>query len=75
MTTGPEHYKEAEKLLATAIGPFARAEHVAWYMAEAQVHATLALAAATADTNDPDGRWLDINSPGWRDTTTPWSST
>lgn len=36
--TGPEHYKEAERLLGTDYPP---------ETAKAQVHATLALAAAT----------------------------
>jgi hypothetical protein len=47
--TGPEHYKEAERLIALAgemvNGP--HLQHAAW-VAEAQVHATLALVAATA---------------------------
>ena len=43
--TGPEHYREAERLLELAdnVGPDAE------IYAEAQIHATLALAAATAD--------------------------
>lgn len=48
--TGPEHYREAQRLLADAIQ-----EHVAGWdenamvlTGQAQVHATLALAAATA---------------------------
>ncbi|MFD9905602.1 hypothetical protein [Streptomyces sp. NPDC059063] len=51
--TGPEHYREAERLLAAAIedshttfeGRDPKADRA---IAEAQVHATLALAAATA---------------------------
>jgi hypothetical protein len=50
--TGPEHYAEAERLLAAFDGfdPTRRTELplVGLFMAEAQVHATLALAAATA---------------------------
>lgn len=51
MATGPEHYLEAERLLEQANviqhdnGPDCGSEEV---IAEAQVHATLALAAATA---------------------------
>jgi hypothetical protein len=49
--TGPEHYKRAERLLgyAEALAAEARgsAEDVS-LLAEAQVYATLALAAATA---------------------------
>jgi hypothetical protein len=47
MPTGPDHYREAEKLAALA----ATARRPKWatgYMQLAQVHATLALAAATA---------------------------
>lgn len=51
--TGPEHYREAERLLATAYeGNLTTYEgenpEAARQIAEAQVHATLALAAATA---------------------------
>jgi hypothetical protein len=63
--TGPEHYKAAEQIVATAKGrdlPIGAAADIA---AVAQVHATLALAAATAeglvwkaftrkDDSDPD---------------------
>lgn len=57
MATGPEHYREAERLREQAEGlnirnADARAER-AVLAAEAQVHATLALAAATA-LNRPD---------------------
>lgn len=49
--TGPEHYREAERLLGRGIncgfGEEPDAAQVA-YLAAAQVHATLALAAATA---------------------------
>ena len=51
--TGPEHYREAEKLLDhldVIPDPHGDASHaVDLITAEAQVHATLALAAATAD--------------------------
>ncbi len=43
--TGPEHYTEAERLIRASSHPYA---DVAAALAEAQVHATLALAAATA---------------------------
>lgn len=56
--TGPEHYKEAERLLATVE---ATAEDtvgsVAATVAQAQVHATLALAAATALKPPSRARW------------------
>lgn len=59
--TGPEHYREAERLLEDA-NVYSRrddAEPAAWaaLISEAQVHATLALAAATA-LNRPDGEGM-----------------
>lgn len=45
--TGPEHYREAERLLARAADSTTYDE-AAGITAQAQVHATLALAAATA---------------------------
>lgn len=45
--TGPEHYREAERLLEQAAGLTATA-YEGDELAAAQVHATLALAAATA---------------------------
>lgn len=56
--TGPEHYKAAEECIADALGiPSANDETnpaAALLLAEAQVHATLALAAATVLTT-PSG--------------------
>jgi hypothetical protein len=47
--TGPEHYREAEELLGTLAGRGHEGEpDELSTMADAQVHATLALAAATA---------------------------
>ena len=63
--TGPDHYAEAERLLALA----GRHSRGATYdpewtpaLAAAQVHATLALAAATSvGTAGPEGRaWADV---------------
>lgn len=51
MVTGPEHYREAERLIVQAHqaqadnGPDCGSAEI---LTEAQVHATLALAAATA---------------------------
>jgi hypothetical protein len=64
MPTGPEHYREAEKLVAAAnrrlTGHDAEWLHPLHRRAElrdeAQVHATLALAAATALVAGDDGR-------------------
>jgi hypothetical protein len=50
MATGPEHYRKAERLLAeiTMGDDIVQASDTAHYIAAAQAHATLALAAATA---------------------------
>lgn len=47
--TGPEHFKEAERLIEAGVYDDQEPELVARDVALAQVHATLALAAATAD--------------------------
>jgi hypothetical protein len=52
--SGPEHYREAERLLAEARVPARDRAKPGWLTAAeryamAQVHATLALAAATAE--------------------------
>ncbi len=71
--TGPEHYREAEQLAGEAAavmdadwGIYAgmsvqeRIErHTAGLLA-AQVHATLALAAATADPFSEEPRWREV---------------
>ncbi len=46
--TGPQHYLTAERLLSAARSPKGRAEDEAATLRAAKVHATLALAAATA---------------------------
>jgi hypothetical protein len=63
--TGPEHYAEAERLLAVADSDNAGAGYgQEWTptLSAAQVHATLALAAATAvGTAGPDRHaWADV---------------
>ena len=56
---GTEHYKRAERLVErsdAAVGP----EHATTLLAQAQVHATLALAAATLNTRLNDaGHWQE----------------
>ena len=60
MATGPQHYREAEEDIAAMGGKTPMG--VQTLLARAQVHATLALAAATAlndskaDRRDPDYR-------------------
>ncbi|WP_434744596.1 hypothetical protein [Streptomyces sp. A-14] len=60
--TGPEHYRKAEQRLLMAWEEDRAPEDVRHLVAEAQVHATLALAAATALTpgvNSPSrGAWV-----------------
>jgi hypothetical protein len=63
--TGPEHYAEAERLLTLAdrhTTGVTYAQEWALTLTAAQVHATLALAAATAvGTAGPDTRaWADV---------------
>src|SRR5438034_7783263 len=63
--TGPEHYAEAERLLAVAdrhTSGVTYGQEWALTLAAAQVHATLAIAAATAvGTAGPDRTaWADI---------------
>ncbi len=47
MATGPEHYREAESRLHMAWEDGREPENIAHLVAEAQVHATLALTTAT----------------------------
>ncbi|HEY0937153.1 MAG TPA: hypothetical protein VGD91_25865, partial [Trebonia sp.] len=48
MATGPEHYREAERMYLMSWENDREPENVTQLLACAQVHATLALAAATA---------------------------
>lgn len=50
MTTGPQHYAEAERLLTASenAARYADDPDRDWYQRQAQAHATLAVAAATA---------------------------
>lgn len=62
--TGPEHYKAAETLLAKAADENTPTWRAMEHVAIAQVHATLAVAAATAvDLNQAVGHG---GSPEWR---------
>lgn len=66
---GPEHYREAEALLAIAerhITEDPRDMRISEVSADAaQVHATLALAAATIAVNLPisDAAWREVAGP------------
>lgn len=64
---GPRHYREAEDLIAKSNTVSIDDGHAALVAAQAQVHATLALAAATVDTHDPGeleqaGDWAQVLS-------------
>jgi len=73
--TGPEHYRTAEVLLANLRDemagspgtPLRTKEQQAQMIAEAQVHATLALTAATAaqQATEYDGDEDGSRSRGW----------
>lgn len=76
MATGPEHYREAERLAAMAhrftYGDGADPAVGAALAAEAQVHATLALAAShaltqpvCADTEDGSGHATKADYDAW----------
>ena len=62
--TGPDHYRKAEELTATAHDYLGQGDgqSAAVWAAVAQLHATLALAAATAlGTTAADGRaWTEV---------------
>jgi hypothetical protein len=58
--TGPEHYLAAERLLEETRGnPNAPLDRIEWRLGQAQVHAMLALAAATALASDNRG-WSEV---------------
>jgi hypothetical protein len=61
--SGPEHYRQAEQLLQLANGS-ADQGAMRDYWQEAQVHATLALAAATA-LSDPSPEGAGMPVPDW----------
>lgn len=60
---GPDHYRAAERFVEQSHRADLQNGHAAWLVAAAQVHATLALAAATVE---PAG-WQPGEFPGWRE--------
>jgi hypothetical protein len=59
--TGPEHYRAAEKLLEESQEhPSSSINKTASLIGQAQVHATLAVAAATALGSDDRREWFDV---------------
>ena len=67
---GPQHYEEAEKLIDMAEGQ--DLAQAMFTLAQAQTHATLALAAATALGQLTSPRAVDINA--WEDVAGKWTS-
>jgi hypothetical protein len=60
--TGPEHYRAAERLRERATAADLSPDEERNILAAAQVHATLALAAATATAGFAPEQWLDVAS-------------
>ena len=60
--TGPEHYRTAEQLLDWAANSEPGGETERYRLSAAQVHATLALAAATALTAGDDDYHADYHA-------------
>ena len=61
--TGPEHFTAAEENLAAAAGIETDGyedSRSAWHQRQAQAHATLALAAATADPYAKETSWAEV---------------
>ena len=72
--TGPEHYTRAEQLLREVRDGHQEGTDVAAILAAAQVHATLALAAATAlNDNAADSGGLPLEDfTAWAETAGVW---
>jgi hypothetical protein len=70
--TGPQHYTEAEKLIVAAnkrmdSGTFLQVPRIrTQLLAEAQVHATLALTAATVQPHLAAGDLAEHQDTAWR---------
>ena len=58
--TGPEHYLAAEGILNDALKLAGDGAEMSELIAVAQVHATLAMAAATADPFDHQPEWAKV---------------
>lgn len=66
---GPEHYREAERLLTRAAD--AETAVALYLLSRAQVHATLALAAATVDASGFGVPGEVRNEAAWREAVKP----
>jgi hypothetical protein len=63
MASGPQHYRVAERTLNEVVtGVYPTSEQISFALAKAQVHATLALAAAAAVHPNGEflGAWLTV---------------
>ena len=58
--TGPENYREAEKCLSASASVPIDTGEAGFYLQLAQVHATLALAAATAADGTAHHTWAGV---------------
>lgn len=67
MMTGPEHYREAERLIEPGEQDVHDLELLRIDIAVAQVHATLALAAATAWAGLFERDWRGPDAKAWVD--------
>ena len=65
---GPDHYRCAELRISEAHRAGAALDYAAFLMAEAQVHATLALAAATLHSGSGDNG-SGVSSDQWWEAT------
>lgn len=66
MPTGPEHYRAAEQLITAADNRGLQHEHRAELLLEAQVSATLAMAAAVAEAAPSSAcrkTWAEVLNP------------
>lgn len=63
MANGPQHYRAAERILDKVNAGLADDKEIDWALAEAQVHAMLAVAAATALTGGPEA--TDTDRAAW----------
>lgn len=66
MPTGPEHYRLAEEHLSSAARNFLNGDDTASALGAAQVHATLALAAATALVDETPRSDCMANYRAWQ---------
>lgn len=66
---GPDHYRCAQLRISEAHRAGADLDYAAFLMAEAQVHATLALAAATLDSDSGQGVCSGALPDQWREAT------